>query len=213
MADSSEGQGFTGAGAPPPDPRFIMVPASAREAIGDLAFYLDQVRQNLLEVNVHLTGSSQTVPDVLHELRDIVQMTERATVRVLEETEALVDESRVVSRLLVKAREEMGRSGEDGGPRLGAPLVEIEALIERGNRRAMDIMAALEFQDLTSQKIQRAFDVLEEVGSRLTKIRHLMALGEPAVPEAEPLRVAEADRPDDKSGQDLADEILQRFRK
>lgn len=212
MADSAEGQGVTGQAEQAPAARYIKIPASARDAIGDLAFYLDQVRQNLLEVNVHLTGSSQTVPGVLHELRDIVQMTERATVRVLEETEALLDEGRLVSGLLAQAREETGRSGEDGGPRIGAPLGQIQALIERGNLRAMDIMAALEFQDLTSQKIQRAFEVLEETGARLTKIRRLMALGEEVPPEAGPSRAGEAAAPDDKSGQDLADEILQRFR-
>jgi len=213
MADSTDGRVVTGPAEPAPDARYITVPASARDAIADLAFYLDHVRQNLLEVNTQLTGSSRTVPGVLRELRDIVQMTERATVRVLEETEALLDEGRLVSTLLVQAREEAGRSGDDGGPRVGAPLAEIQALIERGNQRSLAIMAALEFQDLTSQKIQRAFEVLEEVGARLVKIRSLMALREEAVPEAEPSRVVEAGPSDDKSGQDLADEILQRFRK
>jgi chemotaxis regulatin CheY-phosphate phosphatase CheZ len=195
----------------PLDGSFVTIPASARDAVGDLAFYLDHVRRNLLEVNVHLTGSTRTVPTVLHELHDIVQMTERATVRVLEETEALLDEGRTVSALLVEARADASSRGEDGGRRDAEPLSHIQALVERGTTRSLDIMTALNFQDITTQKVQRAFEVLEEVVARLGKIRLLMALEDespppppaPGLPDAEPAGL--------KSGQDLADEILQRF--
>ena len=61
-------------------------PIRARDQIGELAFYLEQVRQNLLTVN-DLSGDARTVPSVLRDLKDIVHMTEAATVRVLEEVE------------------------------------------------------------------------------------------------------------------------------
>jgi chemotaxis regulatin CheY-phosphate phosphatase CheZ len=191
--------------------QLVAIPASARDAIGELAYYLDHVRRNLLEVNVQLTGSTRTVPAVLRELRDIAQMTERATVRVLEETEALLDEGRAMLTLVAQARSHTGSGGEDGVRRDGEPLTEIHALIERGTRRSLDIMAALNFQDITTQKVQHALDVLEEVVARLDKIRLLMALGEEWPPRPEPPTSPDAERGDLKSGQDLADEILQRF--
>lgn len=210
MASPQEERTFA-ADSGPLDGSFVTIPSSARDAVGELARYLDHVRRNLLEVNVHLTGSTRTVPTVLHELRDIVQMTERATVRVLEETEALLDEGRTVSTLLAQARAGTGSRGEDGGRRDAEPLSEIQVLVERGTMRSLDIMTALNFQDITTQKIQRAFEVLEEVVTRLGKIRLLMALGDetPPPPPAPGLEAAEPAGL--KSGQDLADEILQRF--
>jgi chemotaxis regulatin CheY-phosphate phosphatase CheZ len=205
MGDSTEHQAM----ADEPGARFVTIPVRARDEIGELAFYLEQVRQNLLEVNIHLTGSSRTVPDVLHDLKDIVQMTEKATVRVLEETEALLEEGQVVSDLVAEAQRE---AGERALSQIGRPLSQVQALVARGNNRAMAIMSALEFQDLTSQKVQRAFEVLEEVGTRLAKIHGLVSLGQEVQPKSEPAPREESMPSGGKSGQDLADEILLRFR-
>lgn len=205
MGDSTEHQ----PSAPAPGARFVTIPVLARDEIGDLVFYLEQVRHNLLEVNVHLTGSSSTVPGVLHDLKNIVQMTETATVRVLDETEALLEEGQVVSDLISQAQREAGNRAL---PEVVGPLSEVQTLVERGNQRAMAIMSALEFQDLTSQKVQRAFEVLEEVGMRLAKIRALVSLGQEVQPKPAAASQDGSAPPGGKSGQDLADEILLRFR-
>ena len=99
-------------------------------------------------------------------------MTEAATVRVLEETEALVDEARAATKLLGEAQARAA-----GVEILTEPMNEVEALVERSHARAMAIMSALEFQDLTTQKVQRTFNVLEEVLLRLGKIRRLVDNG------------------------------------
>jgi chemotaxis regulatin CheY-phosphate phosphatase CheZ len=143
---------------------------------------------------------------VLHELRDIVAMTETATVKVLEETEALVDEGRAAAKLLATAHGAVEGGDTDG---VRGALLQVEELVGRGNDRAMAIMAALEFQDLTSQKVQRAFGVLEEALQRLGKIQALVDLGGPeaVVPETPPPAAPAGGQ----SAQDMADEILQGF--
>jgi chemotaxis regulatin CheY-phosphate phosphatase CheZ len=150
---------------------------------------------------------------VLHDLRDVVRMTEEAASRVLDETEALVEDSRAAARLVTEARAALGASGAG----LAEPLLDqLDTLVERGNRRAIEIMSALEFQDLTSQKVQRAFEVLEEVATRLTRIHNLVTLREEAPGPPPPAEAAPAESPapdGQPSGQDLADEILQRFRR
>lgn len=192
-----------------PPARFVAIPLRARDEIGELAFYLGQVRQNLLEVNAHLTGSSRTMPRVLHDLKEIVQMTEQATVRVLEEAEALLEEGQALSGLIAEAQR---AGGGQAGSDITRPLSEVQGLVERGNDRVLAIMSALEFQDLTSQKIQRAFEVLEEVATRLGKIHALVSLGEEVQPASGEPHREESVRSDGKSAQDLADEILLRFR-
>lgn len=205
MADMTQHAGPPAGADTGTEAGFTTIPILARDQIGELAFYLEHVRQNLLTVN-DLSGDSRTVPSVLVDLKDIVRMTEAATVRVLEETEALLDEGQACSALIAQAQR---ASADPEGPE-AAPLAEVQALVERGNGRLMAIMSALAFQDLTAQKIQRAFEVLEEVNIRLGKIHHLVSFGAEAPPPVE----VPADGPepaDGKSGQDLADEILRRF--
>jgi chemotaxis regulatin CheY-phosphate phosphatase CheZ len=185
--------------------RLITIPARAREEIGELAYYLEQTLRNLREVHDHVRGTSTTMPGVLHELRDIVAMTETATVKVLEETEALIDEGGVAAKLLATAHGAADGSDTEG---VRAALTQVAQLVERGNDRAMAIMAALEFQDLTSQKVQRAFGVLEEALGRLAKIQALLDVGAAAAP---PEAVPPAAPVEGQSAQDMADEILQGF--
>ena len=159
--------------------RFITIPAAARDEIGELSFYLGRVLLNLRQVNAHVHGSAQPMPGLLHDLKEIVKMTEIATVKVLEETEALVEEGRAAAALIAEAR---GKS-HDG--RVDGALARLADLVTKGNERAMTIMAALEFQDLTAQKVERAFAILEEVQARLGKIQSLVDTGQ--VLETEPV--------------------------
>lgn len=106
------------------------------------------------------------VTAILEELRDVVRMTETATFRVLDETEALVNDARAAARLLADLQ---GHGGV--GEPTGGPARALAELVERSNARAMEIMSALEFQDLTSQKVMRTFAVLEDVAERLAGIQ------------------------------------------
>jgi NAD(P) transhydrogenase len=58
---------------------------------------------SLHEVDSHLRDSSQSMPYVLHVLRDINRLTETATVRVLDQAEAFVEDGREVAALLADA--------------------------------------------------------------------------------------------------------------
>jgi chemotaxis regulatin CheY-phosphate phosphatase CheZ len=186
------------------EPAVIVVPARAREELGHLSYYLEQMVHHLRAVSDHLQGSTRKVPGVLRELRSVAELTESAAVRVLDECEALVADGQQLSALLAEA----ARAGEPGG---GGVLTHARALATAVSQRALNIMTALEFQDLTAQKLQRAFAVLEEVGSRLGKIRALVDAGPDAGTGAEPPEAPPA--AEGKTGQALADELLERFQR
>jgi chemotaxis regulatin CheY-phosphate phosphatase CheZ len=191
----------------PDDPvdGLVAIPVRAREEIGELAFYLEQALRHLREVDSHLRDSSQTVPDVLDVLREINRMTEAAAVRVLEEAEALVEDGSQATALLADIR----RDGGTADPRLG----KLDALVARSAERSMAIMGALEFQDLTAQKVHRALTVLGEVVERLRRVQGLV-FREPmpfAPPDPAPAAPAHLDGVPGKSGQALADELLESF--
>jgi chemotaxis regulatin CheY-phosphate phosphatase CheZ len=158
------------------DERFIRVPARARQELGELTVYLEEGLRSLRQVTEHLRGTSGTMPGVLDDLREVMRMTEAATERVLDETEALVDDGRAAARLVADVRRSAAGAGATA---IAEPMQALGTLIQRSNDRAMEIMAALEFQDLTSQKVQRTFVVLEEVLVRLGKIQRSIEDGGP----------------------------------
>ena len=118
MADMTQHAGPPAGADTGTDAGFTTIPIRARDQIGELAFYLEQVRQNLLTVN-DLSGSSRTVPSVLRDLKDIVRMTEAATVRVLEEAEALLDEGQACSCADRPGAARFGRPRGTGGRAAG----------------------------------------------------------------------------------------------
>jgi chemotaxis regulatin CheY-phosphate phosphatase CheZ len=187
--------------------RFITVPVEARDEIGQLTYYLEQGLRNLRDITEHLQGSSITMPSVLDDLKDVVRMTEKAAVRVLEQAEALVEDGNAASKLLADVNAKVPPAQAE---MLAVPMRELGALVERSNTRAMDIMSALEFQDLTSQKVQRTFGVLEQVLLRLGKIQQLVATDARA-PKPAPGPAAAVITDDSADGQRLADELLLRF--
>ncbi len=185
------------------------VPARVRDEIRELAYYLEQAVQHLRSVNEHVAGTSAHMPEVLDTLTDINRLTEAATVRVLDETEAVIDDARAAGRLVAAARS----LTPDDAP-AAAPLAQVDAVLQRSVDRAMAIMGALEFQDLASQKMGSALAVLQEVMTRLREIDRL--LFDPDMPAPPPLSLASpaaaAPPEDGLSAQALADELLMRFR-
>jgi chemotaxis regulatin CheY-phosphate phosphatase CheZ len=184
------------------DAGYISIPARARDEVSQLADYLEQGLSTLRDIGRRPADRRSAVPSViLDDLRAIVRMTEAATMRVLDETEALVDDGRAAARLLADIG---GKAGAVDREMLAKPMAELGALVERSNARAMEIMSALEFQDLTSQKVQRTFAVLEEVLVRLGTIQRLLQVDRSMPPAAAPGPGASQGG----SGQRLADELM-----
>jgi chemotaxis regulatin CheY-phosphate phosphatase CheZ len=188
--------------------RFITVPARARDEIGQLTFYLEQSLNNLRNVREHVREGSGAMPNVLDDLTDVMRMTEAATVRMLDETEALVDDGRAAARLLADAQDQARAAGVGT---LAAPMRDATTLIQRSSARAMAIMSALEFHDVATQKVTRTFGMLEEVLLRLAEIHRLVNGGDemPPPPAAPTRRSWTVD--DAKTAQFLADELLLNF--
>jgi chemotaxis regulatin CheY-phosphate phosphatase CheZ len=155
------------------DEQFIRIPVRARDEIGQLVQDLERGLRDIRAITDDPRGGTQR-SSVLDELRDVMRITEAATQRMLDETEALVDDGHSASRLLADMRRKTATPGAEG---FSEPIRELGGIVDRANDRAMEIMAALEYQDLATQKVQRTFDVLEEVLVRLATIQRLVETG------------------------------------
>jgi chemotaxis regulatin CheY-phosphate phosphatase CheZ len=165
------------------------VNVKARGIVGELAAYINRTLHNLQTLDPTVKDSQREIPKVARHLAEIIQTTEEATNRVLEQTEHLVDEQ-------MKVEQHLSRVGEmlhlvPKGNRvteIARSLEETKEIQRRSQGRAMDIMAAMEFQDLTTQKIQKLIGLVAEVESRLLRLLVMFRIedtadgGDPADP-------------------------------
>jgi chemotaxis protein CheZ len=159
-------------------------------------------------------GSSVEIPKVAKHLAEIIQTTEDATNRVLEQTEHLIDEQVRVEQGLSRAAE-MLRHAPGGTVVVECQkgLEEVKELQRRSQSRAMDIMSAMEFQDLTTQKIQKLIGLVAEVEERLLQLLVLFRIEEAAEAGQAPDPIIEtlAQKESPLCDQDLVDQLLHDF--
>lgn len=190
------------------------VNTKARGIVGELAAYINQTLRNLQNLDPTVKDSKREIPKVAQHLAEIIHTTEEATNRVLEEAEHLVDEQTKVEQKLSRMGEMLHLQPKN--ERLAEVLKcldETKDIQRRSQGRAMDIMAAMEFQDLTTQKIQKLIGLVAEVEARLLKllimfrIEESTADGIPADPIVETCTKDEAALCD----QNLVDQLLREF--
>jgi len=187
----------------------------ARGMIGELAFYINHTLKNLQRLDPTVKGSSREIPKVAQHLTEIIRTTEEATNRVLEESEHLVEEQTKIDQGLSRLRELMlhAPASQRSTELLGA-LEEIREVHRRSQGRAMDIMSAMEFQDLTTQKIQKLIALVAEVESRLLQLLVMFRLEETASHEgpSDPILESCAKSEEALCDQDLVDQLLNEFK-
>ncbi len=190
---------------------FRMVNIKARGVIGELAAYINQTLQNLQHLDPTVKGSSREIPKVAKHLAEIIQTTEEATNRVLEQTEHLIEEQARVEQGLSRAAEMLRHVPLRADCLKG--LEELKEVQRRSQGRAMDIMSAMEFQDLTTQKIQKMITLVADVEDRLLQLLVLFRIEEAAESGKAPDPILETCARNESAlcDQDLVDQLLHEF--
>ncbi|HSB69909.1 MAG TPA: protein phosphatase CheZ [Candidatus Methylomirabilis sp.] len=187
----------------------------ARGVIGELAAYINRTLQNLRSLDPTVKGSSREIPKVAQHLAEIIQTTEDATNRVLEQAEHLLEEQTKMEQGLSRAAEMLHHI--PGSPAREAclkVLEETKAVQRQSQGRAMDIMSAMEFQDLTTQKIQKLIALVARVESRLLQLLVMFRIEEAAGGGGGSDPILESCARDESAlcDQNLVDQLLGEFR-
>jgi len=177
----------------------------AAEVLDQLSTSLSRMLE-LLQVMVTTIRppSANTLPSVSATLSGIAQATEHAALKVLDEAEALQDDQARLTGALDRLKAKLPQRDTEAA----ATWAEAAACSNALSARALKIMSAMEFQDLTSQHIDHTVTSIEDVRERL---RNVLAIFDLQVRE-----VASTDSPigpirpfiPDQSSQALADSIL-----
>lgn len=151
--------------------------------------------------------SASTLPTVTATLSGIVRATEHAALQVLDEAEALQQDQRHLTSALDRLRAFVPAEPQDGPAALGEAATCAKSL----SARAMKLMAAMEFQDLATQHIDRTVRAIDEARDRLHNVLVLFDIPHAAEPSG-PVGPAscELGDPDQAHGarQALADQLL-----
>jgi chemotaxis regulatin CheY-phosphate phosphatase CheZ len=157
-----------------------LVSIKAKDEIGQLAYYINQTLQNLQQLDPTVKGSSREIPKASSQLFEVVRTTEAATLKVLDETEKILEEQECVAKEIHELKNhlmplEAGRSEQN---EIMRALETMVTLNQSTLERAMAIIGAMEFQDLTTQKIETTLTLMEEVAKRLVSLLFLFRLQE-----------------------------------
>lgn len=149
-----------------------LVKVEARGEVGQLARYINQTMRNLQQLDPEVGSSSRRLPQMTGQLSEVVRTTEQASLRVLDEIDQIVEEQAAMDQemqqLTALLEEEWG--GDDRREAALQMLRRLEELHGRAQGRALKIMGAMDFQDITTQRIQKSMALLTEIHDRLLRL-------------------------------------------
>lgn len=181
--------------------------------IGALARFVQNAMKAVTEMYRPVMESSAELPAVASHLTDLVKMTEEGVLEVMRLTELIQDNHALVTRECRTIADTL--QGCDHGA-LAERLKQVMAALDQDERRLMEIMTALSFQDLAAQRVKKLVAILEEVREKLVKLVVVIGAeqqqnGEPAGGKTNELLNELRQSQEGALKQRTADEILARF--
>ena len=184
------------------------------EELGELARFIDTTMKTLSEFSTPVSTSTEQLPQALSHLTNLKTMTEQGTHKVMLEVEAIQDNHLKLSGMIKELTIAMQKA--QAAPALLQQMHAIGNAINADDKRLLDIMTALSFQDLVAQSVNKLVTILQEVEHKLLQLvvvfgpYQKQAAKKEQDKASEMLKQLEATK-NTSMNQDLADEILKQF--
>ena len=175
--------------------------------INDLATNISQMFESLHIISKPIKESTQSVPVATVHLASITKQTELATIQILDRLENMTERDNNTLELISEERTKVSQLKLDDS--VDITFKKIKQTITNNLNDSYEIMEALQFQDITSQRIGFITNLLDDVEQKLRAL--LVALGE--VTQAKQFEKKEhfdpkAEYSDSKSKQKAIDKIV-----
>ncbi len=184
------------------------------EELGELARFIDTTMKTLSEFSTPVSTSTEQLPQALSHLTNLKTMTEQGTHRVMLEVEAIQDNHLKLSGMIKELTLALQKT--QAAPGLLQQMQAISDTIGADDKRLLDIMTALSFQDLVAQSVNKLVTILQEVEHKLLQLvvvfgpYQKQAAKQEQDKASQMLKQLEATK-NTSMDQDLADEILKQF--
>lgn len=184
------------------------------EELGELARFIDTTMKTLSEFSAPVNSSTEQLPQALTHLTNLKTLTEQGTHKVMLEVEAIQDNHTQISKMLKELTQALQQA--QVSPALMQQFQTIRQQLGQDDKRLLDIMTALSFQDLVAQSVNKLVTILDEVEHKLLQLvvvfgpYQKQAAKKDQGKASEMLKQLEATK-NTSMNQDLADEILKQF--
>ncbi len=184
------------------------------EELGELARFIDTTMKTLSEFSTPVSTSTEQLPQALSHLTNLKTMTEQGTHRVMLEVEAIQDNHLKLSGMIKELTLALQKT--QAAPALLQQMQAISDTIGADDKRLLDIMTALSFQDLVAQSVNKLVTILQEVEHKLLQLvvvfgpYQKQAAKQEQDKASQMLKQLEATK-NTSMDQDLTDEILKQF--
>ncbi len=184
------------------------------EELGELARFIDTTMKTLSEFSAPVSSSTEQLPQALTHLTNLKTVTEQGTHKVMLEVEAIQDNHTKISTTLKELTQAMLQA--QVSPALMKQFQKVGQQLGQDDKRLLDIMTALSFQDLVAQSVNKLVTILDEVEHKLLQLVVVFGPYQKQVAKKdqgkanEMLKQLEATK-NTSMNQDLADEILKQF--
>ncbi|MEF3254390.1 MAG: protein phosphatase CheZ, partial [Deferribacterales bacterium] len=135
--------------------------------LGEIIRLIQNTKSKVDSLEPNLEKSTETVPTVSKTLEFVNNTTEEATYNLIQHCDEL---SSLYSELSERFREVEKLLESQNRDATLQKIEEIEELISKAEELGFNILQALEFQDITEQKINKVIKNVEEIGARLGSI-------------------------------------------
>jgi chemotaxis regulatin CheY-phosphate phosphatase CheZ len=140
---------------------------SMHDELRELASTLSDIVRGIRVAQEPIIESQLKVPQATEQLEKITRQTEDATHRVLDMVEHITSRESEIESLLKDLRRSLPATYFRNNSKAKALIERIRECASLNQSAAYDIMDALQFQDITSQQIDHAITLLEQVQGRL----------------------------------------------
>ncbi len=140
-----------------------------KRGLGALKSTIEDLTRSLREIQGPLTDTRECLPKATTHLDRISSQTEQATHKVLDMVENISNQQVEIIDNLNKALNDLADSDKQNTP-VREFLEKAEEIANRSQNDAFAIMDALQFQDITTQQINHAASLLEEVDGKIGEV-------------------------------------------
>jgi len=146
-----------------------------QQEIAALASSINDIVSKFKGLHNPVEESRERLPQATEQLDKISQETEAATHQMLDRIEGITQREEEVMQGLRDLKTQIAAGSVDGAEQL------IDTLLQKSEKTCNDaftIMEALQFQDITTQQVNHAASLLEDVESRLHRILSVLQGGD-----------------------------------
>ena len=130
--------------------------------LGQLAYFLDNLQQNLKTLSPAIGSSAHLFPQVAQAVADISQQTERTTSSMLGLMEEMLADQDRLAELLKGAKENDTKAVD---------VWQIEKIAEKSRDDLIQLTSYLSFQDVVRQRAAKVQKIIDIVESKITALQ------------------------------------------